>query len=156
MNKVLFICLGNICRSATAEEIFRCKAIEAGFKDRFKIDSAGLIDYHKGELPDERMRYHAAKRGYILTHRSRPVTQHDFTEFDHILYMDDQNEQRLNKLAPSKEAITKIDRITRYCTQHNVSAVPDPYYGGEEGFEQVINLLEDACTGLLEHLTKNE
>ena len=128
---------------------------KAGLEDRFVIDSAGILSYHEGELPDSRMRAHAARRGYNLTHRSRPVRTADFYDFDIIIGMDDRNIEDLKERAPSLEAERKIHRMTDFCTRFTYADhVPDPYYGGAEGFEYVLDLLEDACTGLLEHLRK--
>ena len=128
---------------------------KAGLEDRFVIDSAGILSYHEGELPDPRMRAPAARRGYNLTHRSRPVRTADFYDFDIIIGMDDRNIEDLKERAPSLEAERKIHRMTDFCTRFTYADhVPDPYYGGAEGFEYVLDLLEDACAGLLEHLRK--
>jgi len=116
--------------------------------ERFTIDSAGLIGYHAGELPDSRMRFHAGKRGYSLTHRSRPFTRADFDHFDMIIGMDDQNISGLNNQAHTLDETAKIFRITDFCRNIEADHVPDPYYGGDQGFENVIDLLEDACEGL--------
>lgn len=114
-----------------------------------EVDSAGLISYHQGEQADSRMRAHASRRGYHITHLSRPVRQSDFEEFDLIIGMDDSNIDRLHELAPSIEAEGKIHSMTEYCTRIAADHVPDPYYGGAQGFENVIDILEDACEGLL-------
>ena len=125
----------------------------AGREAEFVIDSAGILSYHQGELPDARMRSHAARRGYDLTHRSRPVCTQDFFDFDLIIGMDDCNLEDLKERAPSVEAEAKICRMTDFCTRHpEAHYVPDPYYGGAEGFEYVLDLLEDACAGLLAKL----
>ena len=153
--KILFVCLGNICRSSSAEGVMKQLVEKAGLEDRFVIDSAGILSYHEGELPDPRMRAHAARRGYNLTHRSRPVRTADFYDFDIIIGMDDRNIEDLKERAPSLEAERKIHRMTDFCTRFTYADhVPDPYYGGAEGFEYVLDLLEDACAGLLEHLRK--
>ena len=117
MKKILFVCLGNICRSSTAEGVMLHLIEEAGLEKEFVIDSAGILSYHQGELPDSRMRAHAARRGYQLVHRSRPVRTEDFYNFYLIIGMDD--------------------------------------YGGAEGFEYVLDVLEDACAGLLTSLTQD-
>lgn len=116
------------------------------------IDSAGILSYHQGELPDSRMRAHAARRGYNLVHRSRPVRTEDFYDFDLIIGMDDRNIDDLKERAPGPEEQKKIHRMTEYCTRIPADHVPDPYYGGAEGFEYVIDVLEDACSGLLNTL----
>ena len=152
MTSVLFICLGNICRSVTAEEIFRTFVKRAGRENDFFIDSAGLIDYHEGELADSRMRQHASLHGYRLTHRSRPVRPEDFKKFDWIVAMDCNNVKGLKSVAPCPEDERKIVMMADYLKEHTHSFVPDPYYGEAEDFELVIELLEDACQGLLEQL----
>ena len=139
--KILFVCLGNICRSSSAEGVMKRLVEEAGREDEFLIDSAGILSYHQGELPDSRMRAHAARRGYNLTHLSRPVRTEDFYNFD------------LKDRAPSTAEWSKIHRMTEYCTKFtHADHVPDPYYGGSEGFEYVLDILEDACAGLLQSI----
>ena len=151
--RILFVCLGNICRSSSAEGVMRSMLEKKGIDDEFIIDSAGILSYHEGELPDARMRMHAARRGYNLTHRSRPVKTEDFYHFDLIIGMDDRNIDDLKDRAPSPEECKKIRRMTDFCVQMSHSDhVPDPYYGGAEGFEYVLDLLEDACIGLLEEV----
>ncbi len=152
MKKILFVCLGNICRSSSAEEVMRTLLKKAGKEHEVEVDSAGILNYHQGELPDSRMRMHAARRGYNLTHRSRPVCTDDFYEFDMIIGMDDRNIQDLKDRAPSLETEQKICRMTDFCRTKLVDYVPDPYYGGAQGFENVLDILEDACSGLLETL----
>ena len=154
--KILFVWLGNICRSSSAEGVMKQLIEQAGREDEFIIDSAGILSYHQGELPDSRMRAHAARRGYDLTHRSRPVCTDDFYDFDLIIGMDDRNIDDLKDRAPSVEAWKKIHRMTEYCTKFtHADHVPDPYYGGAEGFEYVLDVLEDACAGLLEMVGSN-
>ncbi|MBE6288530.1 MAG: low molecular weight phosphotyrosine protein phosphatase [Mediterranea massiliensis] len=151
--KILFVCLGNICRSSSAEGIMRHLVEKSGREHEFEIDSAGILSYHQGELPDSRMRAHAIRRGYNLLHRSRPVCTDDFYHFDLIIGMDDRNIDDLKERAPSPEEWKKIHRMTEYCTRFtHADHVPDPYYGGAEGFEYVLDLLEDACQGLLNHI----
>jgi protein-tyrosine phosphatase len=150
--RILFVCLGNICRSSAAEEVMRTLLQRDGLDKAVEVDSAGILSYHQGELPDSRMRMHAARRGYQLTHRSRPVRTDDFFDFDLILGMDDHNIQDLKERAPSPETEQKIHRMTDYCRQKVVDYVPDPYYGGASGFENVLDILEDACQGLLDEI----
>lgn len=152
--KILFVCLGNICRSSSAEEVMRTFVKREGLEDKIKVDSAGILSCHQGELPDGRMRMHAYHRGYELTHRSRPVCTQDFFDFDMIIGMDDRNIQDLKDRAPSLEAEKKIHRMADYCRMKQVDYVPDPYYGGASGFENVLDILEDACEGLLEEIKK--
>jgi len=147
MKSVLFVCLGNICRSPMAEGIFLKILEREHASDRFVVDSAGLIGYHEGELADSRMRFHASKRGYQLTHRSRPIKKADMEHFDLIVGMDEQNIRGLKQLASTPEQHAKIFRMTDFCSTFNANHVPDPYYGGDQGFEHVIDLLEDACEG---------
>jgi len=152
MKKILFVCLGNICRSPMAEGVMNRLIEEAGREHDIQTDSAGIMNYHEGELADSRMRSHAGRRGYNLTHRSRPVQTDDFYNFDLIIGMDDQNIRDLMEKSPSVSESEKIHRMTEYCRKYDADHVPDPYYGGSSGFEYVIDLLEDACAGLLEKL----
>ena len=154
--KLLFVCLGNICRSSSAEEIMRTLVRRAGMEKEIAVDSAGILSYHQGELPDPRMRAHAARRGYTLTHRSRPVPTDDFYDFDLIIGMDDRNVDDLRERAPGVEEETKIRRMADYCVHKVVDYVPDPYYGGASGFENVLDILEDACAGLLEAIREGK
>ncbi|MDE7117706.1 MAG: low molecular weight phosphotyrosine protein phosphatase [Bacteroidaceae bacterium] len=153
MKKILFVCLGNICRSPMAEAVMRKLVKDRGLETEFELDSAGLISYHEGEGADLRMKSHAYRHGYNITHLSRPVKELDFEVFDLIVCMDDSNWDRLHRQAPTVEAEEKIVRMTDYCRTHVIDHVPDPYYGGALGFENVIEILEDACEGLLESLT---
>ena len=154
MKRILFVCLGNICRSSSAEEIMRVLVKNAGLENDIEVDSAGILSYHEGELPDSRMRMHASRRGYNLVHRSRPICTFDFYNFDMIVGMDDRNIQDLIDRAPDLESEKKIYRMTDFCHSKMVDYVPDPYYGGAQGFETVLDILEDACEGLLEEIKK--
>lgn len=152
--RVLFVCLGNICRSPMAEAVMRRLVEERGLDADYEIDSAGLISYHEGEGADARMKMHARRHGYELTHISRPVRTRDFDYFDLVVCMDESNWDKLHRLAPTVEEERKIVRMTDFCRTHVIDHVPDPYYGGEQGFENVIEILEDACEGLLQALEK--
>ena len=152
---ILFVCLGNICRSPMAEAVFKKIVEEHGLSDSFNIDSAGLIDYHEGELADNRMRRHASMRGYYLTHRSRPILMTDFVRFDYIVGMDHQNRSALLAMARNSEEQAKVLDMASYLRHHDSDTIPDPYYGGEKGFDNVIDLLEDACLGLFESLVQH-
>lgn len=151
---ILFVCLGNICRSPAADGIMHHIVEERGLGGRIGIDSAGTYAGHTGELPDARMRRAAARRGYDLGHRARQIREEDFDRFDMIVAMDDMNYEALHRLAPSQKAAQRIFRMTEFCRQHpGRTHVPDPYYEGREGFELVLDLLEDGCRGLLERIS---
>lgn len=152
--KILFVCLGNICRSPAAQGVMQHLIDENGLHNQIELDSAGLYSGHAGELPDRRMRTHAFVRGYRLEHISRPVNSTDFDEFDMIIGMDDSNISSLKSLAPDPESEKKIHRMTEFCRFHpKYDHIPDPYYEGAEGFELVLDLLEDGCQGLLDTFT---
>ncbi len=147
---VLFVCLGNICRSPAAEGIFRALVERRHCAQDFEIDSAGTYSGHAGDLPDSRMREAASRRGYRLLHRARPVREADFDRFDYILAMDDANYEALHRLAPSRQHARRIYRMTEFCRRFpDRTYVPDPYYEGREGFELVLDMLEDGCQNLL-------
>lgn len=151
--KILFVCLGNICRSPAAQGVMQALVDEAGLHDAFEIDSAGTYSGHQGQLPDNRMRIHARRRGYELTHRSRPVRESDFDRFDIIVAMDASNLSDLRRMAPTLDDEKKIVEMARFRRHpHGYDYVPDPYYEGSEGFELVLDMLEDACSGLLDTL----
>lgn len=154
--KVLFVCLGNICRSPAAQGIFEHIVRENGMEAKIEADSAGTYGGHRGELPDRRMRTAAMYRGYGLTHRSRPVTGLDLLDFDMIVAMDDQNYEDLMHIAPSVEATHKIKRMSSFLRNRKMSYIPDPYYMGTEGFSLVLDLLEDGCRNLFEMIVKAE
>ena len=148
--EVLFVCLGNICRSPTAEAVFRHLVERAGLEDRIAIDSAGTGDYQIGNPPDERASRAAGARGYVLTGRARQVTRKDFAEFDYLIAMGEQNLRDLKRLSPREHA-HKIMLFTEFCSSATCE-VPDPYAGGPEGFEHVLDLVEDAAQGFLRHV----
>ena len=151
--KILFVCMGNICRSPSAEAVFTSLVKNNGQSKKFEIDSAGTIAYHAGESPDKRMQSHAVKRGYKLTGFSRkfnPFT--DFDHFDMIIGMDNENVHSLKQMARNQNDLDKIHLMTDFSKEWSYEEIPDPYYGGEEGFELVLDLLEDSCEGLLEEI----
>jgi protein-tyrosine phosphatase len=148
--RVLMVCMGNICRSPSAEAVLRAQLQRAGLDGKVLVDSAGTHGYHTGEPPDPRATQHAARRGYDLaSQRARPVVEADFERFDHILAMDADNLAWLQRKAPPAAA-SKLGLLMAHATRHpTVLAVPDPYYGPPQGFDHVLDLLEDACTGLV-------
>ena len=153
--QILFVCLGNICRSPTAEVIMNQLIEKSGLQEKIICDSAGTSDYHAGEKADHRMRKCASKRGYHITSLSRPIDSQDFTQFDYIITMDDSNFKNVQNLAPIPQHRKKILKMADYCKIKNCSFIPDPYSGGEKGFFQVIDLLEEACSNLLKELKKS-
>lgn len=153
MIKVLFVCMGNICRSPAAEAIMRKMVEKAQLSHAISCASAGLIGYHQGELPDARMREHGARRGYQLNSRARQFNpQTDFENFDYILVMDDSNLANIRRLDPAQRYQQKVAKMTDFANQLSMSQVPDPYYGGERGFELVLDILEDAIAHFLAQL----
>lgn len=154
MKKILFVCLGNICRSPAAEAVMKAKLKKVGKEEAFYVDSAGTYGGHSGALPDARMRKHVALRGYELEHRARHFyASADFAEFDMIIGMDRQNIADLRRLSETTEERAKIYAMVDFCRTNTVyREVPDPYYEGPDGFELVLDLLEDAIEGLIEKL----
>lgn len=153
IKQILFVCLGNICRSPSAEAVMNGLIRREGLEDEILCDSAGILNYHEGEPADKRMQRHAIKRGYSLTSISRPVNPKvDFKRFDMIIGMDDQNITNLKSHAGNEEEKERICKITEFCRENKYDQIPDPYYGGDEGFELVLDILEDACEGLLNYL----
>lgn len=147
--KVLFVCLGNICRSPAAEGIMRNIVESHNDTDNWLIDSAGTAGYHTGQLPDSRMRIHARRRGYELTHHCRQVREEDFDEFDIIIPMDASNESNLRRISPTTETDAKIVPMAQFVDMAlRYDHIPDPYYEGAEGFELVLDLLENGCSNL--------
>lgn len=144
---VLFVCMGNICRSPAAEGIFRQMVADAGLEDRIEIDSAGTHSYHVGRPADERMRQAAASRGYQLDSIARRLVVEDFERFDLIITMDEDNYDQAMALKPGQGA--QVVAMVDYCEILDADEVPDPYYGGEAGFHTVIDILEDGCFNLL-------
>ena len=150
--KLLFVCLGNICRSPTAEGIMNHLIQQKGLSDWVECDSAATSDYHIGAAPDARMTQAAQTNGITLAGQARQVTLEDFKQFDYILAMDQANYRSLIALDPTETYRDKIQLMCSFCTQFSDTNVPDPYYGGADGFQYVVELLMDACSGLLEHV----
>ncbi len=151
--RVLFVCMGNICRSPSAEIVFRHMVDEAGLDGAVAIDSAGTIDYHTGRPPDTRMAAALSARGYSIRGSARQVAPEDFERFDIIVPMDEENEADLREVfCPSPDLTGRIRPFSEFCTEHEIDHVPDPYHGGPEGFERVADIVEDGCAGLLAHL----
>ncbi|MCC5599085.1 low molecular weight protein-tyrosine-phosphatase [Nostoc favosum] len=148
--KLLFVCLGNICRSPSAENIMNHLIEQAGLSERILCDSAGTSSYHVGSPPDRRMSAAAAtKLGIKLRGRARQFQKSDFQDFDLILAMDQENYENILTLDQTKQYQHKVRLMCEFCSRHTLKEVPDPYYGGQEGFNRVIDLLIDACEGLL-------
>jgi protein-tyrosine phosphatase len=155
MINVLFVCLGNICRSPAAEAVFNAQISKKKLENFLQCDSAGTAAYHAGEPADYRMRRIAQKRGYQCTSISRPVNPKvDFERFDYLIAMDRQNFRDLNAMATTDFDRKKIHLMTDFCLSKNFDSVPDPYYGGDAGFDLVLDILEDACEGLIRKLQK--
>jgi len=149
---VLFVCMGNICRSPTAHGVFRQKVTEKGLAHRVGVDSAGTHNYHPNSPPDERSQEHAAQRGYDLSDlRARQIQNIDFVQHDLILVMDWDNLALMQGMCPAEHQ-AKLRRLTEFCLVHDSPVVPDPYYGGVQGFDHVLDLVEDACDGLIQHV----
>ncbi|MFN9209424.1 MAG: low molecular weight protein-tyrosine-phosphatase [Betaproteobacteria bacterium] len=154
MTKVLFVCMGNICRSPTAQGVFRKMVADAGIEDMVVIESAGTHAYHVGEPPDQRAVEAASRRGYTIGDlRARQVAQDDFRKFDLILAMDWENLALLQQQCP-RQYKHKLHLLMRYAGEHDAATVPDPYYDGPEGFNTVLDYVEDACQGLLDVVRK--
>ena len=154
VKKILFVCLGNICRSPAAEGIFNQKIKERDLEKLFVVDSAGTGSWHVGNLPDQRMRETALSRGIELTSRARQIEENDLYEFDHILVMDKDNLHGVKSLIRDKQDLvnSKIKLILSYSKDSQLDEVPDPYYGGQNGFDKVLDLLDNAIDGLIDSL----
>lgn len=151
--RLLFICLGNICRSPAAEGVMKAKVHAAGLDSKFFIDSAGIGDWHVGQLPDIRMRERGARRGYRLDSHARQIRQSDFDDFDLLLVMDRDNYRIVSSKATNDADRQKVCMLTDYLVEHKgVDVVPDPYYGDISDFDYALDLIEDACDGLLGEL----
>ena len=149
---ILFVCLGNICRSPTGEGVFQHLVEERGLESQITSDSAGTIGYHEGNPADRRMREHASRRGYDLTSRSRKITTDDLDRFDLVIAMDRQNQSDIRTLDSSA---TNVKLLSDFLDDSWPVDVPDPYYGGSEGFETVLDMIEAACPVLLDELLEN-
>ncbi|MDZ8087121.1 MAG: low molecular weight protein-tyrosine-phosphatase [Nostoc sp. DedQUE12b] len=155
--KLLFVCLGNICRSPSAENIMNHLIEQAGLSEHILCDSAGTSSYHVGSPPDRRMSAAAVtKLGIKLRGRARQFQKSDFQDFDLILAMDRENYENILTLDRTKQYQHKVRLMCEFCSRHTLKEVPDPYYGGQEGFNQVIDLLIDACEGLLTKVKSEE
>ena len=154
VKKILFVCLGNICRSPAAEAIFNQKIKERDVENYFVVDSAGTGGWHIGNLPDQRMRTTALSKGIELTSRARQIEENDLYEFDHILVMDKDNLNAVKSLIKDDMHTmnSKIKLILSYSKKSKLDEVPDPYYGGQNGFEKVLDLLNDAIEELIDSL----
>ena len=154
LKKILFVCLGNICRSPAAEGIFKKKIKDRNLEKLFIVDSAGTGGWHIGNLADPRMRESASLRGIELTSRSRQIEKNDLYEFDYILVMDKDNLQAVKSLTQDEfdSANSKIKLILSYSQESNLDEVPDPYYGGQNGFDKVLDLLDIAIDGFIDSL----
>ncbi len=154
VQKILFVCLGNICRSPAAEGIFKKKIKDRNIENLFIVDSAGTGGWHVGNLADPRMCEAALSRGINLTSRSRKIEESDLYEFDHILVMDNDNLDAVKSLVKDhKNTVnSKIQLILSYSKKSQLEEVPDPYYGGQNGFDKVLDLLDDAIDGLIDSL----
>jgi protein-tyrosine phosphatase len=150
--KLLFVCLGNICRSPSAENIMNHLLVEQGYDDQVRCDSAGTSSYHIGNPPDRRMTAAAQQRGIRMQGKARQFHRSDFEQFDLILAMDEENFEDILAMDREGKYRHKVRKMCDFCIRYGNQDVPDPYYGGQEGFNFVIDLLLDACQGLLDHL----
>lgn len=151
--KILFVCLGNICRSPAGEGVFTKKLKEAGLEENFEVDSAGTVSYHIGDTADERMIKHCRERGYDITpHRARLLIKTDLKEYDLILAMDRSNYRNILALDRNGEYSHKVRMMTEFVRSERVAEVPDPYYDGPEAFHYVIDLLEEGSDNLLKEI----
>ncbi len=153
--RLLFVCLGNICRSPAAEGVMRALVEREGLADRVTIRSAGTGGWHAGNLPDQRMRTAAKNRGYTLQSRARQVTENDLHGYHLVLVMDEENLREIRSYDRESQHGAKIRLFCEFCNDHDANEVPDPYYGGEQGFEHVLDLLEDGCRGVIAHIRKH-
>ncbi len=156
MIKVLFICLGNICRSPSAEGAMQMLIEERNLTDQVSCDSAGTSAYHAGQPADARMTDAANTRGIQLTSQSRQFVESDFINFDYILTMDPSNYADLKDIDYKNQYLDKVIPFTNFCNIHDITEVPDPYYGNGDGFQLVMDIVEDGCKGLLDSLIREK
>lgn len=151
MKKLLFVCLGNICRSPAADGVFNAMLTEKKLTETLTCDSCGTGDWHIGQLPDSRMRAAGAQRGYNFNHRARQLCPSDYRDFDLIIAMDDANFRDILARAPEGADMSKVRRFAEFCTGKfsGISHVPDPYYGGEKDFNHALDIIENGCSGIL-------
>ncbi|MEI9941785.1 MAG: low molecular weight protein-tyrosine-phosphatase [Pseudomonadota bacterium] len=155
--RVCFVCLGNICRSPTAEGVFRHLVAKAGLSARFEIDSAGTAGYHTGDAPDRRARAAGKRAGVVVDGAARQFLDDDFARFDYVIVMDASNRKDLRRLAPGPEAAAKIRLLRSFDpTAPKDAPVPDPYYGDDAGFDHVLELCRTACQHLLEEIRREQ
>jgi protein-tyrosine phosphatase len=155
IHSILFVCMGNICRSPAGENMMRQVLQQAGMAEQVLCDSGGIIDYHAGHPPDSRMRAAGQRRGLPMTGIARQVTRDDRNRFDLILAMDHGNHSALLQLSTINNR-HKIRMFCSFCTEHPDHEVPDPYYGGAEGFEYVLDLMADGCSGILQEIRRRQ
>ena len=154
MKKILFVCLGNICRSPAGEGILKKILSDRGVANNFFVDSAGIGDWHVGDLPDIRMRRHGSMHGYFFDSRARQFVIQDFDKFDYIFVMDDANYKALKSKSRTSSDMEKVYMTGSFLRKHpGHTYVPDPYYGDDEDFELAISLLEDACESIADKIT---
>ncbi|MCC5808273.1 MAG: low molecular weight phosphotyrosine protein phosphatase [Opitutales bacterium] len=152
--RVLFVCMGNICRSPAAECVFRKRLKNEGLDARVDCDSAGTIAYHSGEPPDARMSDELTRRGIPVSGRARGVSPDDLATFDLVLAMDRENLAHLRRLAGGDAPAENVRLFCEFCRENNAEEVPDPYYGGRSGFSEVADLIEDGCDGLIDEIRR--
>jgi protein-tyrosine phosphatase len=153
--RILFVCLGNICRSPAAHAVMQAMVEKAGLSQHIQVDSAGTAGWHTGKMPDERMRRAGQTRGYRLDHPARQFLAADLARHDLILAMDRANRRDILAHDPENLFSQKVRLFCEFCTQHEEAEVPDPYYGGPEGFEHVLDLIEDGCRGILQEAKRH-
>lgn len=152
--RVLFVCMGNICRSPAGECVFRSLIDSNGYSGFIETDSAGTINFHEGNQPDSRMQATAANRGYNIQGAARQIKKEDFEAFDLIITMDDENFHKVSRIQPAGRTRASVHKFCEFCTEHDDSEVPDPYYGGQAGFEKVLDMMEDGCANLISFAKK--